>query len=204
MEIDTSQISSKSVYHLMTQTLAPRPIAWVLSDNGNGSFNLAPFSYFNGVSSRPPLCMFSVGKKSNGAPKDTLRNIQERDHFVIHIPHADMARQVSQTGTDLAANVSELDQYGIETDQRPGWPLPIVRGSAVAYLCRLEKIIEVGDVPQGVVFGRIEKIYMADQFVQKNGKEILFDAAKANILARLGGVDFCTLGDIISVPKEEK
>ncbi len=62
MNIDLSTLAPTQVYHLMTQTVIPRPIAWVLTDSGEQNFNLAPFSYFTAVSSRPPLLMISVGK----------------------------------------------------------------------------------------------------------------------------------------------
>ncbi len=83
MIIDTCELSANRIYHTMIQTIIPRPVAWVLSDNGKDDcrqsvslteqperFNLAPFSYFTPVSSKPPVLMFSVGKKPNGSPKD--------------------------------------------------------------------------------------------------------------------------------------
>ena len=75
MNLDFSQFNANQRYHLMTQTLIPRPIAWVLTDSGNDSLNLAPFSYFTPVSSNPALLMISVGLKPNGDKKDTLVNI---------------------------------------------------------------------------------------------------------------------------------
>lgn len=71
MDINLDDLSSTEVYYTMTETLVPRPIAWVLSENLSGSYNLAPFSYFTAVCSNPPLIMISVGKKPDGSPKDT-------------------------------------------------------------------------------------------------------------------------------------
>ena len=85
MYLDLSQLSASQVYFTMTQTLIPRPIAWVLSDNGNDSLNLAPFSYFNAVSSDPPLIMLSVGFKPDGTHKDTAINIEQRKDFIVHL-----------------------------------------------------------------------------------------------------------------------
>ena len=61
MLVNLSEFSRPDAYFAMTQTVLPRPVAWVLSENENGSYNLAPYSFFNAVSSDPPLLMFSVG-----------------------------------------------------------------------------------------------------------------------------------------------
>ena len=76
MQLDFSTLSPTQAYHTVIQTLIPRPVAWVLSENDNSSLNIAPFSYFTAVSSEPPILMFSVGKKpSDHQRKDTARNI---------------------------------------------------------------------------------------------------------------------------------
>ena len=101
MELDLSSLSSNQVYHLMTQSIVPRPVAWVLSDNGIGEgtdrYNLAPFSYFNAICSDPPLVILSIGKKLDGSPKDTRRNIGSRGQFVIHLAQAAQAPQVTES-----------------------------------------------------------------------------------------------------------
>ncbi len=63
-------------YKLMAQTIIPRPIAWIVTEN-DGVINVAPFSYFTGLSSNPPTMIFSVGHKSDGTPKDTLFNLRK-------------------------------------------------------------------------------------------------------------------------------
>jgi len=88
MLLRLDQFEAAQRYYLMSQTLVPRPVAWVLSENATGSYNLAPFSYFNAICSTPPLIMFSIGKKPDGADKDTRRNIIERKRFTVHIPLA--------------------------------------------------------------------------------------------------------------------
>ena len=85
MNIQLNNMPSTAIYHLMTQTIIPRPIAWVLSNNSDDSLNLAPFSYFNAVCSDPPLCMLSMGKKPNGTTKDTVANLIEEAYCVVHI-----------------------------------------------------------------------------------------------------------------------
>jgi flavin reductase (DIM6/NTAB) family NADH-FMN oxidoreductase RutF len=78
-----------------------------LSENENGGFNLAPFSYFNAVSSDPPLLMLSVGKKPDGSPKDTRVNIEQRSRFVIHIAHRELVDPLGRLGPDRYVTFGE-------------------------------------------------------------------------------------------------
>ena len=90
MIIDINSLSGDRVYHTLTQTLIPRPVAWVLSDNGESdNLNLAPFSYFTAVSSKPALLMISIGKKPDGVLKDTRLNLIQRKKCVVDIASAD-------------------------------------------------------------------------------------------------------------------
>ena len=75
MYVDITQLDPQQIYITLTQTVIPRPIAWVLSENANGSLNLAPYSFFNAVSSEPPLVMISTGLKPDGCPKDTRETV---------------------------------------------------------------------------------------------------------------------------------
>ena len=83
MQIKLDELSAPLTYFTMTQTVVPRPIAWILSENEDASFNLAPFSYFNAICSDPPLVMISIGLQDDGSEKDSLRNIRQRSQFVI-------------------------------------------------------------------------------------------------------------------------
>ena len=89
MEIELGPLSERETYALLTQTILPRPIAWALTDNsldGDAQWNLAPFSFFNGISSEPPMVMFSIGSWDvSGRVKDTLLNLRKKPDFTIGI-----------------------------------------------------------------------------------------------------------------------
>ena len=109
MIVDFNSISPSNGYHLLTQTIIPRPIAWILSENEDGSLNLAPFSFFNAVCSDPPLLMVSIGKKPSGEIKDTRRNILSGRDFVIHIASLTQANVLSRSAATLVYGDSELE-----------------------------------------------------------------------------------------------
>lgn len=207
MLLDLSSLSTNQVYYTFIQTIIPRPIAWVLSDNGNESYNLAPFSYFNGVSSNPPIIMLSIGKKADGSRKDSLVNIEERKDFVVHIAHRELAPQVTATSASLPHGTSELDQLNLETvpitaeSGQSVSRLPRLKDARIAFVCTLERILEIGNTPQGVVFGNVNHIYLDDSVATNNDGKLNVDAKAVDPLARIGGNDYSLFGETITVPR---
>lgn len=202
MNIDFDSLTPSQVYFHMTQTLIPRPIAWVLSENADGGFNLAPFSYFNAVCSDPPLIMLSVGKKPDGSFKDTRVNIEQRGHFVIHIPRCDQVQLVSASSASLEAGDSEVYKLGLETVPFHGFGLPRLADCAVAYACEAWEIHELGDVPQSLILGRVHRLYLSDRLVGKDDKgRLRVDAARLDPLGRLGPDQYLVGGEVIRVKR---
>ena len=199
MEIDFNNLSASEVYRSVIQTLVPRPIAWVLSENNNLSLNLAPFSYFNAVSSEPPVLMISVGKKPDGSFKDTRVNIEARKHFVIHIPSVEQIDSVNASSATLENEESEVNQFNIETIPFAGSALPRIKNCPVAYACELFDLIEIGKTPMTMILGRITTAYISDDIIQSSKSEkLLIDAKKLNPLGRLGGLNFVSMGEVMS------
>lgn len=201
MILDYDLLSAKEVYFNMIQCIVPRPIAWVLSDNGNTSWNLAPFSYFNGVTSKPPVISISVGKKRDGSKKDTWRNIEERGHFVVHVSSVASAGLLSQTSEALEWGESEVDRHRVELMTEDGFPLPRVKEAQIAMLCDRHRIVEVGDGPQGLILGRVRKVWLDDGLAAEKDGQIVLDQARLDPLSRLGWNDYSGLGAIFSIDR---
>ena len=201
MYLDFSELSPSRVYHSLIQTLVPRPIAWVLSDNGTDSFNLAPFSYFSGVASDPPLIMISVGKKPDGSLKDTRANIIERNEFVVHIAHREMAEQVTASSQTLAAGESEIEKLGLETVAFGDFRLPRLKDCRVAMACERYRVEDITS-SQAMILGRVTALYIDDAVVTEgaDGRRKIH-ADKIDPISRLGGDDYALMGGIISVPR---
>ena len=200
MQIDFSTLSPNQRYFSMTQTIVPRPVAWVLSDNGDGGYNLAPFSYFNAICSAPPLLMLSIGKKPNGDKKDSIVNIVERHRFVVHIPHWDLAGAVTETSRTLRHGDSELKSVDLTLTKFDDFSLPRVAECRVAYACELYKVEEVGEVPQTLILGEVKHLFLNDRVatVDDSGR-LHVDALAVDPLSRLGGEEYGRLGELISV-----
>ena len=84
ISIDPLKNEERDNYKLMIGSIVPRPIAFVTSLAEDGTLNGAPFSYFNIVSSNPPMISVSIQRKGN-EKKDTVRNILDKNEFVVHI-----------------------------------------------------------------------------------------------------------------------
>jgi len=199
MYIDFGTGTPQQAYFTMTQTIIPRPIAWIVSENTNGSINLAPFSYFNAVSSNPPLVMISAGIKPGGVAKDTLNNIRQRKDFVLHIVSLEQLDAMNQSSANLPSGESEVEMLGLETVALEGSRLPRLADAKVAFACRLYDIHYIGSDPQALILGQVEGLYVDDSVVGKDDKgrtKIL--AERINPIGRLGANEYVTFGERLS------
>lgn len=211
MILTMDALRPSAVYHLMTQVLVPRPIAWVLTQHSKGHLNLAPFSYFTAVTSTPPLLMLSVGNKPDGSPKDTKLNSQEFGYFVVHIPSSHHAQAVTESSRSIAATESELDLLPeMATEPFADFPLPRIKGCLAAFACRLHHCHTIPGVPETLVFGEIERVYVADSLIISEHSEedsaikssrLCIDIPQLDPLARLGADDYAQLGSVFRITR---
>lgn len=199
MLINLSELNTPNVYFTMTQTVLPRPIAWVLSENHDNTLNLAPFSYFNAVCSDPPLVMISIGLQDDGSYKDTLRNVMERPELVIHIASSNQLDDLNLSSATLPPGVSEVAAGNLELTDVENHRLPRLANCKVAFMSSVHKIDRIGTHDQQhLVFAQIESIYISDDCVQydeKNRLAIL--AEQIRPLSRLGANYYSSFGEML-------
>ncbi len=198
MNIELAGLSANQVYFTLTQALVPRPIAWVLSENPVGGYNLAPFSYFTAVCSDPPLILLSIGNKSEGRPKDTCVNIEARREFVVHIPHRAQMEQVNDSSATLPAEESEVERLGLELAPFDGFRLPRLAQCRLAMACELYEIQKIGAAPQSLIFGRIKTLFVDDDvMVEDERGRSKIDASRLDPLSRLGAGEYLSFGSVM-------
>ncbi|WP_456488158.1 flavin reductase family protein [Caminibacter pacificus] len=172
--IDFNEIESKERYKLMAGNIIPRPVAWIVTQN-NGIINVAPFSYFTGVSSKPPLLMVSIGRKKPtiDEPKDTFKNIKETEKASVCLVPIEMYETMDKTGVVLPSNISEAEKFGIELERIDENFPPIVKGCRRAFLCELYGTFENEEMATIPFFLKIEKMIIDGDFepVARVGKE---------------------------------
>lgn len=200
MIADLAKLSPNQCYHTITQCLIPRPIAWILTDNDDGSLNLAPFSYFAGVASDPPLLMVSIGKKAEDELKDTRKNILERKEFVVHIPHRQQAGEVTESARTRPYGESEIAAQNLATTEFEGFALPRLADCRIAFACELYKAEDI-TASQAMILGKITAIYIDDDLVSEDNGRLTINAEGVDPLARLGGGDYSFMGGTTSVTR---
>ncbi|EAR09963.1 flavin reductase family protein [Reinekea blandensis] len=196
MHLKFNDLDKASAYRLLTHTVTPRPIAWVLTENENGSYNVAPFSYFTVISSDPALLMISAGHKADGSKKDTWRNIERTEQAVIHIADLSLIDALNETARPLPADVSELTNVDLPLCDEAGFELPRIQAAPVAFQTRLYDIHLVGNGPQGVIYTEVTHAYVNDELWLPDENRV--DETRLNPLSRLGGERYSGLGPVHS------
>jgi len=200
VEIDPKSSSTLDLYKLLIGSIVPRPIAFVSTINSKGQGNLAPYSFFNGVSSNPPTLMFSAGIDRNGNKKDSLVNVEETGEFVVNSANQWFVEALVQCSAEYPYGVDELEQVGLT-------PLPSklvspfrVAEAAVHFECKVYDTMQVGDGGPGsavIVVGEVVTVHVAD-ICYDNGR---VDFDKLQPVARLGGSGYGLVGERFDIPR---
>jgi flavin reductase (DIM6/NTAB) family NADH-FMN oxidoreductase RutF len=172
---------SDAMHRLVTSIISPRPIGWISSRSGAGVDNIAPFSYFNAVSTRPPAILFSATNLDDGKLKDTPSNVLETDEFVANLVTEDLAWQMYRSSERVSPDVDEFEYAGIEKIEADRVDAPRVANAKASMECTLYDSLEVFD--HTVIIGEVELIHV-DESTTTEGK---IDMWKIDSVGRLGG-----------------
>ena len=182
MYFDISTLDSRSSYKLLTATVVPRPIAWVVSADDQGRLNAAPFSFFNCFGGHPPVICVGVGNRGGG-PKDTLANVQARREFVVNLVPEALAAAMNDTATDFPQGHDELQITGLATEPSRHVSVPRIAASPVALECTLKEVITI-DHNANIVVAEVVAVHVADEAV-KDAERCHIDTAKLQLIGRM-------------------
>lgn len=185
--------------------VAPRPIGWISSVDGAGRANLAPYSFFNAVADAPPMVMFAICGRKEGATgpvKDSLTNIRETGEFVANICGWDLREAMNESSAGVGEGVDEFDLAGLEKGACVKVRAPRVAAAPAAFECVLhqELILPAEGGPEMmnvVVFGRVVHVHLRDDLIV-NGR---FDTAGAKLLARCGYKDYAVVTETFEMSR---
>jgi flavin reductase (DIM6/NTAB) family NADH-FMN oxidoreductase RutF len=196
LEIRPETLDRRSRYSLMISVLVPRPIAWISTVSAAGERNLAPFSYFGGIAANPPLMGISIGRR-RGAKKDSLSNLEETGEVVVHIPTRALAEKMVLSSGDYPPEIDEFDLTGLtpipSTIVRP----PRIAEAPVAMECRVERILELGDDPEGFVIARVLVLHLHDDILEEGRVK----QERLQAIGRLGGAEYCTVDRVFAIER---
>lgn len=201
LNIDARMNTERENYKLLIGTIIPRPIAFVTTLNEDGSINGAPFSYFNVISSNPPLVSLSIQRRK-GEMKDTTRNILREKEFVIHGVDKDNFTEINKTAASLPPEESELSLTELTLVDSQSLRVPGVNESKVRMECVLETSLSLGDekgTTADLLIGRILRFHIHED-IHDAGR---IDPLKLEPMSRLAGISYAGIGEIISLERPE-
>jgi flavin reductase (DIM6/NTAB) family NADH-FMN oxidoreductase RutF len=180
----------RDFYRVLNSVVVPRPIAWVCSRSADGVENLAPHSFYTVACVDPPVVQFtSVGRK------DSLNNIEATKDFTVNLTPEALFEQVNATSTDFPPEASEAEHTGVRLEPADVVAAMRVAESPVALECRLHGTVSFGD--STVVFGRVLAVSAWEEAVRDGRPRI----EHLRPLARLGGNEWSTIGEVKEIPR---
>ena len=182
MIIEPEGLDNLEAYRLLISLIVPRPIAWVTSLSPDGVVNAAPYSFFSGVRSKPPVISISAGYGKRGE-KDTPRNIAATGEFVVNLVGEHQADQMNRTATEYPFGVSETEVLGIEVAASQTVGVPRIAASPAALECKLDRIVPVGDPPASLILGEVLAYWVSDDVEWDRAEGI--DPKSLNVIGRL-------------------
>jgi len=202
MKVDPANLSAGAAYFWQASTILPRPIAWASTLNEDGSANLAPFSFFTGVSSDPPTCLICVSRKKREPdgtrpPKDTWRNIERTGEFVLHVVNDALGPHMNATSRELPYGTDELAACGLTKLASDKVSPPRIAEAPVAMECKLDRIVEVGRDGTAIIIGEIVLWHVRDELVV-DGK---LDLGRLDAIGRMGGSTYTRTRDLFDMPR---
>jgi flavin reductase (DIM6/NTAB) family NADH-FMN oxidoreductase RutF len=198
-EQPAADLSVADAYRLMTDLVAPRPIAWVSTVDGEGRPNLAPFSYFQAVCSRPPTIVLGIAWHPNGRPKDTLANILETGELTINHVSESLTERMNASSAAFPHGVSEWERCGVDSAPAVAVAPRRVADAHGGLECRLTHAIPLGVDGRGVpsstlVVAEVVHVWVAAGLLERDerGRLLPIEAAKLAAVGRLGGIGYTT------------
>jgi flavin reductase (DIM6/NTAB) family NADH-FMN oxidoreductase RutF len=166
MQIDPSLQTKADNYKLITNLVVPRPIAWVTSVDPTGLVNLAPFSFFNAVGADPLYVVIGIGRRDDGTPKDTARNIEVSRAFVVNLVTEDLVDAMNISATDFPPDQSELQPANLEVLPSAKVTPPRLAQTQVSLECKLHSAQPLG--ANTLFIGEVVMFHVADHLLRPN------------------------------------
>jgi flavin reductase (DIM6/NTAB) family NADH-FMN oxidoreductase RutF len=199
LSIDPTSNTERENYKFLIGSIIPRPIAFVTTLSKDGVLNGAPFSYFNIVSSSPPMISLSI-QRSEGRQKDTARNIIESKEFVIHIVDEQNVEKVNKTAASLPPDQSEIELGKLTPVESEKITVPGVKEAKIRMECILEHSLELGgsDSPGcDLIIGKVVQFHIENS-IYENGR---IDPKGLAAVSRLAGTNYAKIGEIFSIER---
>ena len=193
MYVDPQQTAAAKLYKLLIGAITPRPIAFVSTVSKTGVNNLAPYSFFTGVSANPPVIGFSPMVNREGRMRDSRLNAEQYEEFVVNVVSEDFVEQMNATAVDVPPEVDEFELSGLTPAPSKIVRPPRVAEARVSMECRLLQVVEIGreTLSGAFVMGEVVQFHIDDDIFD----DYRLDADKLNTVGRMGGMSYTRTRD---------
>ncbi|MDQ0859514.1 flavin reductase family protein [Bacillus sp. V2I10] len=199
LSIDPSKNTERENYKFLIGSIIPRPIAFITTMSKDGILNGAPFSYFNIVSSNPPMISLAI-QRSEGSQKDTARNIIDLKEFVIHIVDEQNVEKVNKTAANLPPDQSEIELGKLSPIESVKISVPGVREAKIRMECSLEHYLELGGLDSpgcDLIIGKVVQFHIENN-IYENGR---IDPIGLAAVSRMAGQNYAKIGEIFTIER---
>lgn len=202
VEFDFATLSARERYKLMIGTIVPRPIALVTTVDEERRFNAAPFSFFNCLSSDPPILALGIENHADMSFKDTARNIRMTEVFTVNIVSVAIAEAMHVCAASFPPGVDEIEIAGLTAVRGRKIAAPRIAEAPAAFECRRHTTLEIGRSREIVLGEIVYAHYRADVV---DAERLRIDPDALDAIARLGGDTCSTIRDRFEMrtPKAE-
>ena len=190
MHFDLASISEQNAYKLLISTVVPRPIALATTVDRDGRVNAAPFSFFNAVSSRPPVVVLGISPGDPNSPgggegyKDTERNIRDTGEFVVNLVDEAIAERMNICAVDFPTEIGELEKADLTPVASVGVRPPRIAEAPVSFECQRITGVSLGG-QSTLEIGRVIHIHIRDGLVDPQKFYVQTD--KMRLIGRMHG-----------------
>ena len=195
-------MSKGDVYKLIASLVMPRPIAWITTVDAQGVVNAAPFSFFNLLSSDPPLVAVGFSAASDRLGKDTLANIGATGELVVNMVSEELAEAMNVTAVDAPRGVDELAVAGLEAAASLGVKPPRIGSAPVALECRTWQILEPG-ADSSILLATVLRVHVRRDAFEDEAR-LRVDPHVLRLIGRMhggGGGSYCRTRDLFQMDR---
>ncbi|KXS14253.1 hypothetical protein M427DRAFT_57724 [Gonapodya prolifera JEL478] len=204
LSFDAASLEARERYGLMISGIVPRPIALVTTVSKERKIvNMAPYSFFNALSSDPPTLIVSTIHNRHGAHKDTLVNARETGHFVVNIMSEHFIESANHTCGNFPFEVDETEYAGIKVTPAKSIDGVVCAHSLFAMECKTIQLLplfnDAGQETTCAIIGRVVRFHIHESVYDAKSKTIILE--KYRPVARLGGVRYATVNQVFELQR---
>jgi flavin reductase (DIM6/NTAB) family NADH-FMN oxidoreductase RutF len=187
LHLDPNELQTPELHGYLLGAIGPRPICFASTVDEEGKVNLAPYSFFNVFSARPPILIFSPARRVRGnTVKHTLENVQAVPEVVINVVNYAMVQQMSLASTEYPKGVNEFVKAGFTMEASETVRPPRVKEAPVQLECKVVNVVPLGTEggAGNLVMAQVERLHISQDILNSQGQ---IDPEKIDLVSRMGG-----------------